>query len=246
MTGQLNLTSPSVLVSFDDGCVSVHRLGLPILRQYGARAILFVTIDPDSYVFKLGDGSDRRMTDDELREADRDVLEIGAHGVTHQPLMGLDADTVRHELAESRRILGEMLGHSVEFLAIPGNWHDRQVVRLAREVGYRAAWCSNPGAMRPGSAAYRLPRINVEGQLTLAQFQSAIAPWGIAQRRLLAGVKRLPGRLLGPRVWLPIRRVLLLCIPGRHLSMRRMILLAGTLLALTVVTVLVWVVLANR
>ena len=227
--GRLPLTQPSVMITFDDGCASVKTYAEPVLRKHGACATAFVTTDPDCLAFSVADGSEPRLLDEDLRSLDGKVLQFESHGVTHRPLRGLPPDDIRYELAESRRVLEQLLGRPVRYLAIPGNWYDTGVMRIARQCGYHAVWCSNPGSVRPGANPFCLRRINVDGQYSLAEFAAAIRPWGIAQRRLLSFIRRIPGRLLGPRYWLPLRRTLLGRIPGGHVSMRRMMILGGAI-----------------
>jgi hypothetical protein len=75
-----------VLVTFDDGCVSVYERALPILRALGFPALLFVTTDPRSWVFSLGSNAQRRVTDDEIRALDAAGVTIGSHAVSHEAL----------------------------------------------------------------------------------------------------------------------------------------------------------------
>src|SRR5690606_40367088 len=72
----------------------------------------------------------------------------------------------------------------------------------------------------------RPPRSTLFPYTTLFRSQ----PWGIARRRALLWLKGLPGRLLGPRIWLPLRSVILRALPGRHLSMRHMAAVGGVAL----------------
>jgi peptidoglycan/xylan/chitin deacetylase (PgdA/CDA1 family) len=238
--GALSLPARSVLLTFDDGCLSAYELALPILRRHHACATMFVTTDPESYVFNLPGRADRRLADDELRAIDGDTLRIESHGVTHRPLTGLREEEIRYELAESKKVLSQLLSRDVAYLAIPGNWYNRRVMGMAREVGYQAVWCSNPGAVRPGSNLFGLQRVNVEGTMTLRQFASAIRPWGMAWRRWIAAFKRAPRRLLGVRFWLPVRAALLRLVPGQYLSARRLVAGAGLLAALVIVLTLIW------
>jgi peptidoglycan/xylan/chitin deacetylase (PgdA/CDA1 family) len=228
-------TQPAVLITFDDGCVSVFREAIPILKEHQACATAFVTTDPASHVFRLEYGVDRRMTDDELREADRSGLNIESHGVTHRPLSGLSDDELRFELTESRRRLEAVLGRPVQHLAIPGNWYDARVLKFAREAGYSAAWCSRPGAVRPGLRAFGLPRVNVDGYMGLGAFRAQLRPAGIAWRRMLLTLRGLPGRLLGPTKWLPMRAMILRGVPGGHVSIRQVAVLSVVTLGVLVV-----------
>lgn len=242
--GETELPQPAVMITFDDGAVSVYEFALSVLRKHGASATVFVTTDPESYVFQTGDGGQRRMTDDELREL-AGVIQVGSHAVTHRPLRALPDAQLRQELAESRQRLEAVVGSDVEYLAIPGNWFDHRVMQLAREVGYKAVWCSNVGTIRVGSELYGLPRVNVEGSLTMPQFIAAIRPTGVAQRRMVSWVKRTPSRLLGPRLWLPLRKLFLACIPGHHISTRRILVALGAFAAIAL-AVLAWLVLTMR
>jgi len=219
--GERTLPDRSVLVTVDDGCASGHALLLPLLRRHGARAAFFVTTDPASPIFALGEG-ERRMTDAELRALAGAGCTIGSHAVSHRPLAALPDDEVRRELAESRRVLEDAVGRPVVHFAVPSNWWDARVLRLAREAGYTGVWCSRPDTVRAGSGAFPIPRLNVEGGLDLAGFRRALSPAGIAQRRLVMGLRGLPKRLLGPGAWTRIRRRLLAGSAGHWLSPRRM------------------------
>ena len=81
-------------------------------------------------------------------------LSVGSHGHSHQKLAGLDADSQRHELVESKRILEDRLGRAIEALAYPYGWpgtYTAETRALAARAGYRAAFASLEGINRPGS-----------------------------------------------------------------------------------------------
>jgi len=240
LNGDLVLQEPSVLITFDDGCLSVKRCALPILEQYGACATVFVTTDPNSYIFKLGDGTEHRLTDEDLRAIEGDIINVESHAVTHRPLTGLSADEIHFELAESKKDLERVISREVAYLSIPGNWYNSEVMRIARAVGYKAVWCSNPGTIRANANPFGLPRLNVEGYLNLPQFIFSISPQGIAQRKVVSAIKRLPSSLLGPRCWLCARRFIMTCIPGGHLSRQRVIKAGVALMVLIVLLILGW------
>jgi peptidoglycan/xylan/chitin deacetylase (PgdA/CDA1 family) len=235
LKGDLILNNLSVLITFDDGCFSVKQHALPILKKYEACATLFVTIDPNSFVFNLGDSTQRRLHDDELREIDGDIVNVESHSFSHRPLTALGKDEIYFELSESKRVLEKVLSREVSYFAIPGNWFNKDVMISAREVGYKAVWCSNPGRVTANANPFCLPRLNVEGNLTLQQFIFSISPLGITQRRIVSMVKRLPGSVLGPRYWRPARRVLLNLVPGQYISRKRIV---KTCIALTSLIVL--------
>ncbi len=221
--GHARLPDPSVLITFDDGCESVYSVASAALKRYGARGTVFVTTDPEAYVFTLHGSTDRRMTDDELRSLDGPVVSVESHGVTHLPMRGMSDVDLRRELVESKRELERILARPVKYLGIPGNWYDRRVMRMAREAGYEAVWISNPGFTRRGMSPLGLPRVNVEGHLTLPEFIKAISPAGVLQRTIVSRIKRTPGQLLGPKYWEPLRKCIMRCIPGGYVSTKRIL-----------------------
>lgn len=237
--GERSLADRSVLLTVDDGCVSAHREILPVLARRAATAILFVTTDPGSAIFRLGEG-ERRVTDDEIRELARAGVEIGSHAVSHRALSTLSDGEIRRELAESKRELERVLDRTVRHFAVPANWFDERVLRIAREEGYTAVWCSRPDGVRAGTGAYGLPRVNIEGGMSLAGFRRAISPAGIAQRGVVMALRGLPKRLVGPRGWSWLRGRVLARVPGHWLSPRRMAMATGFLVASSVALSLVW------
>ena len=241
-SGELKLDGPAVMITFDDGCTSVATHAAPILRRHGARATVFVTTDADAYVFGLTP-NDARLSDQAIADLDGDTILIESHSVTHRPLSELGDDDVCNELHESRSRLAQILRRPVSYFAVPGNWYDGRVLRLARQAGYRAVWSSDPGSVRRGATPFPFPRVNIDGDLSLAQFRAQLTATGIAQRRIVAAFKRLPGRLLGPRRWYPLRKAILRMVPGGHLSKRRVWggLIVVSLVLMTVIILLVMV-----
>ena len=223
VNGEVMLDKSSVLITFDDGCLSVKQQALPILKKYEACATVFVTTDPNSYIFNLGGHAQRRLTDEELREISGEYIQVGSHAVSHRPLTALPPDDIRFELTESKKELERIISQEVSYLAIPGNWHNRKVMAIARESGYKAVWYSRPGITTANANPFGLPRLNVEGYLDLSQFIFSIGRLGIAQRKAVSTIKILPGYFVGPKYWLPLRRALLSLIPGRYISRARII-----------------------
>ena len=92
-------------------------------------------------------------------------LSVGSHGHSHRKLAGLDDETQRRELADSRRILEDRLGREVAALAYPYGWpgaYTAETKALAAEVGYRAAFVAVDGINRPGAIdPFEIRRLNV-------------------------------------------------------------------------------------
>jgi peptidoglycan/xylan/chitin deacetylase (PgdA/CDA1 family) len=121
---------------------------------------------------------------DELRTlANEPNVTIGAHTLTHPMLAKHDEATARREIAASKLLIEERLGHPVRHLAYPvgdPTSAGMREFRLAREAGFATAVTTRPGHVFPGHAAHlhALPRVSVNG---LFQSEAAL-------RSLLSGV----------------------------------------------------------
>lgn len=206
--GTGSLPPRSVLLTIDDGCRSVLTRVEPLLSRYGLRATLFVTTDPTAYVFDPARPEQARLADEELCGLDSSVFDVEAHGRTHRPLTQLSNAELAAELEGARQDLGGVLGRPVRYMACPGGWYDDRVLRFAHNAGYEAVCVSDSGAIHVGDDPMRLRRINVAGTVNADRFARLLSPFGLARLRFLKACKQVPGRILGPRLWMPIRRVI--------------------------------------
>jgi peptidoglycan/xylan/chitin deacetylase (PgdA/CDA1 family) len=81
-------------------------------------------------------------------------LSVGSHGHSHRKLAGLDSDSQRRELVESKRIIEDRLGREVAALAYPYGWpgsYTAETKALAAGAGYRAGFAALEGVNRQGT-----------------------------------------------------------------------------------------------
>jgi peptidoglycan/xylan/chitin deacetylase (PgdA/CDA1 family) len=170
-----------VAVTFDDAFATVGSLGLPVLRDLGVPATVFVpTAFPDSHGPLVWPGMEqwpggphagelRCLGWDELAGLAERGWEIGSHTVTHPRLTQLDDERLTAELADSKRAVEAHLGRTCSSIAYPYGDEDARVVAAARRAGYAAA-AALPS--RPhGDERLRWPRIGAyrrDGLLRLA------------------------------------------------------------------------------
>ncbi len=105
-----------------------------------------------------------------------DLVEIGAHTVTHPILTSLPADLQRKELMEGKQILEAMVNGPVTTLSFPFGSHDDLTVQLAIEAGYLAACTTEQGIVRIDTSPFRLPRFQV-GSWGGAKFRRILHDW---------------------------------------------------------------------
>ena len=99
-------------VSFDDAMRNLRVNALPILRELGIPATVYVTIEwlggQSPWIGPGGDGA--ILAADELRELASAGWELGAHTLTHADLSQLDYDECRREIEGSRVALKQLTG----------------------------------------------------------------------------------------------------------------------------------------
>ena len=161
----------SVLVTIDDGCSSVGTHALPILKHYNIPSVVFVSsgnigrkaIEPN----QQGElPKEDYMAWSELHSLLDAGVVVGSHAVTHRSLGRMSIGEAEEEILGSRAALERELGKSVTSFAYPyGTRADfnNTVAAVLRRGGYRLAFTSQHGAIRPRMDAMLLPRIKVEG-----------------------------------------------------------------------------------
>jgi peptidoglycan/xylan/chitin deacetylase (PgdA/CDA1 family) len=240
--GKRKLPPRPLVVTLDDGYRSNYTLALPILRRYGQKATIFVVLEPDDYTRQQVEGIDSFLTVEQMRELDRSGVAIESHTVTHCVLSEMDEKTARHELVESKRRLSEILDRPVRHLAIPRSGQNRRVLALAREAGYETVCCNNKGSSNGWSNLLALPRIVVERDMTLLDFERALEPRSSLILRLVGNVKRVPAILFGPTNATRLRRALYFGPLGKLFITRRLkqLLAGGFLLYLLGSAAFMW------
>jgi peptidoglycan/xylan/chitin deacetylase (PgdA/CDA1 family) len=94
-----------------------------------------------------------------------ELVEVGAHTVTHPALSALPAASQRDEILKSKARLEEFLGSPVDSFAYPygkGRDYTAETVSIVREAGFSCACSSLAGVVERSTDPFRLPRMHVE------------------------------------------------------------------------------------
>ena len=114
---------------------------------------------------RSGASNARPLTHSEVRAlAADDLVEIGAHALTHPQLSACARDVQWAEIRGSRQTLEETIGREVVSFAYPyGSVSDytRETVSLVANAGFSGACVTVPGAVRPTTDCFELPRFHV-------------------------------------------------------------------------------------
>ncbi|MEY3014438.1 MAG: poly-beta,6-N-acetyl-D-glucosamine N-deacetylase precursor [Pseudomonadota bacterium] len=208
LTGRGPLPKRPIIFTFDDGYLSNWTLAAPILERHGMRGVFYVALDPDAHTREGVLGKDDWMTPEQWKALRERGHMIGSHSMTHGLLSEMSEEQVRWELTESKQRLEALLGEPVPHFCIPRAGGNRQIVRWIGEAGYVTSTGADKGTAGPGRHPLRLPRIGVPRGQRGAALLARLRPLRAAKERILADIRLVPTRLLGPRAGYNIRKVL--------------------------------------
>jgi peptidoglycan/xylan/chitin deacetylase (PgdA/CDA1 family) len=134
----------SVILTFDDGYQSMHKLVNKILKEFNFRGVIFIYTN--AVVGRYGS----TMTWDQIKKVGNDAFEIQMHTKTHsQDLAYKKEDETGEkylerldtELLSSRNLVEEKIGKKVEYLAYPYGIFSEELVALLRDrYNYKGAF----------------------------------------------------------------------------------------------------------
>jgi peptidoglycan/xylan/chitin deacetylase (PgdA/CDA1 family) len=118
------------------------------------------------------------LTRAELLQLASAGMTIGAHTLSHPMLSQLLPEVAYGEMSESRRRLEAVLGKRVWAFAYPfGDPQsvNPQVLAMAEQAGYQAAFLNCGGGLGADLPAFALPRVHVTSGMSLAEFEAHVS-----------------------------------------------------------------------
>ena len=103
------------------------------------------------------------LTWDEVRELNREGVDIGSHTVTHPIMTQISEEGAEQEIRDSKRLLEQQLDHPVRHFCYPnGSAEDFSpaIERMVQEAGFVSATTTIPGVNRAGENRFALKRID--------------------------------------------------------------------------------------
>lgn len=175
LRGGTPLPERCVAITVDDAFRSFLRGAMPLLREYGYPATLFVNTGEM-------DGPDY-MTWEELRQVARENVEIGSHSATHGYLLDRKPGEtgtawrrrVKAEIRRSQEELTSRLGRAPRLFAYPYGEFSGELIEVVRELGFVAAVGQQSGVAGRGQDLFALPRFPAGGSYgSLGEFRDRL------------------------------------------------------------------------
>jgi peptidoglycan/xylan/chitin deacetylase (PgdA/CDA1 family) len=173
----------TVVLTFDDGFADFHEHALPLLRQYGFTATVFVTTGwvADAGQYSAGHRPGKMLAWSQVVEAAWAGIEIGAHSHGHPQLDQLGENRLRSELTVSKSLLEDTLGAQVPGLAYPFGYSSARVRRAVAEAGYSYACAVGNALPGPRRDDFALARLTIRAGLDLDTVGRAVHGQGISR-----------------------------------------------------------------
>lgn len=158
MAGAEKISPDTICITFDDGFKDNLTNAAPILKKYGFKATIFLTVD---FI-----GSGKTWLDwDEVREILKTgVFLLGSHSLSHRNLDGLNPDELYKEIAVSKDVLEDRLKIPIDLFAYPfGSYgsFNKTSKDMVRSKGYKAGFTSIAGWNSSKSDPYAIRKTRI-------------------------------------------------------------------------------------
>ncbi|GAB2960480.1 hypothetical protein GCM10023080_020690 [Streptomyces pseudoechinosporeus] len=165
------LPQDPVLITFDDGYRGVHRYALPVLRELGFAATVFVTTGWLRGPHEIhGAALDTMLGWEEVRELAAAGAEIGGHSHSHPQLDQLPDSELRYEVARCQEVIAEQTGSPPFSFAYPYGYCDRRVRQEVRMAGFAQSVAVGNTLASPRQGPFALRRVTVRRRTGLKEF----------------------------------------------------------------------------
>ncbi len=170
-------------VTFDDGFQNVYMNAFPVLKKYGMKCIVFLTIEymdtaepmkkffNDRYAVKS-------LTWDQVKEMRSCGAEIGSHALTHRNMARLDKEAFSVEAQASREAIKAIAGCDVTSFSYPfGNRgsFNKDTADILKTLGYTRAYTNIMGMDNSQKKPFAVRRIRVYGTDNMFRFRMKAA-----------------------------------------------------------------------
>jgi len=193
-----------VLITFDDGYADLVQYALPVLKDYGLTATIFI---PTRCIGKTNEWDDGTwallplMNRAQIREWAAQGIEFGSHTRTHPDLTTVSRERLKDEIEESARELESITGSRPVAFAYPYGCFSDEVRDCVSRV-FDLSFTTREGINCLGDDPFLLHRLEILPNDNLATFAMFLA-WGsrpltalrkrmAIRSRLQAAVRRLP------------------------------------------------------
>ncbi len=163
-----DLPEKPVVITFDDGHMSVYENAFPIMESFGFPGVFYIVAN------RINNSPDF-VNIEQIKTMIDAGWEIGSHGYTHTDVT-LNRDAVYFEIAQSRNNLKQALSTEIATFAYPFGTIDSFTAQKVIEYGYSAGMGLGTRIVHTFDSLWYMHRIEIYGEYTLDDFLMRIDP----------------------------------------------------------------------
>jgi peptidoglycan/xylan/chitin deacetylase (PgdA/CDA1 family) len=202
LRAQVPLPERTAVITVDDGFADFEANAWPELQKRGMTATLYVTAGviggQASWLAPLHADQLPMLDRHQLLDLAAQGCEIGAHSMSHPQLDCLSRHRAAQEIRQSKDVLEQVLGQSVDSFAYPHGYYDGEVRQMVVDSGYSSASAVKDALSHVDDDQFALARITVRSSFDGTKIDQVLAGEGFSRAR-----RRERWRSLG---WRHVRR----------------------------------------
>jgi peptidoglycan/xylan/chitin deacetylase (PgdA/CDA1 family) len=158
----------SVVLTFDDGYVDNYLEALPILKEFGFKATIFVITD-------AVDKSKNYMNVEQLKKMEASGMDIQSHTSHHKNFKELSYNEQLETLKRSKNFLEKSLNKRIKYFAYPYGEYSKESLKAVKEAGYTMAFATAGRWSDKSDGILTLDRVFISGSANLDVFINRIS-----------------------------------------------------------------------
>lgn len=184
LAGRVQLSRPSVLLTFDDGYQNVLT-AVPFLAKLGIKPVMFALAETNQANRPELGSALPLMTPAHLKQLIKNGWEVGCHSATHADFWSLTPHEVDRQVQQAKKLLEKQIGHQVCAFAYPKGRYTPAILSMMKKASFSFGFTMDDGAVSPGLDTVRIPRIGVDRTHTLSEFKTLMSPSNIWFRKII-------------------------------------------------------------
>jgi peptidoglycan/xylan/chitin deacetylase (PgdA/CDA1 family) len=167
MTSNKPIPEKSIVLTFDDGYKDNYENAYPILKEFGLKGTVFIItncIDKDKGF----------LTSKELKEMDKNGMDIESHTLNHDKLGELPYNKQVETLKGSKEFLEKLLNKKVKYIGYPYGKYNNDTIKATKDTGYNIAFTTESGWANKQQGIYKLHRVYISANHSIKEFERRI------------------------------------------------------------------------
>lgn len=184
LSGEIEMNTKSILLTFDDGYGDFMTNALPILRKNNLPAVVFIHTNRSSDNFS---NNLPLMDWNDINIFNGSNIEIGNHSHSHSNMKKLSLEELNTDIRLSEETFRKELGFVPKTFAFPGGKYSREVIEVLRTGGYDLAFTIDAGVVMRGDNPLKIKRMGVGNDTSMLEFKimlTGVSNWYQALRRI--------------------------------------------------------------